>query len=69
MNPVQVEVRNVYGNELIYPANDTAKTFAALIGKKSGRAAAPAGRGTAGRDHFVFRSTSLKSWRPSGLTL
>lgn len=35
MNPVQVEVRNVYGNELIYPANDTAKTFAVLIGKKT----------------------------------
>lgn len=35
MNPVLVMVRNVYGNELIYPANDTAKTFAALIGKKT----------------------------------
>jgi len=25
---IQIEVRNVYGNEMIYPANDTAATFA-----------------------------------------
>lgn len=32
---VEVAVRNVYGNPLIYPANDTAKKLAALTGKKT----------------------------------
>jgi hypothetical protein len=32
---IQIEVRNVYGNETIYPANETAKTFAAIAGTKT----------------------------------
>jgi len=32
---VQVEIRNVYGNELIYPVNETAKLLTALTGKKT----------------------------------
>lgn len=35
MNKVQVTVKNVYGNNLVYPANETAKIFAALCGKKT----------------------------------
>ena len=30
-----VEVRNVYGNELIYPVNEPAKIFASLTGNKT----------------------------------
>ena len=32
---LKVEVKNVYGNELIYPVCDTAKRFATLTGKKT----------------------------------
>lgn len=32
---VEVEVRNVYGNNLIYPTNEAAKKLAALAGKKT----------------------------------
>ena len=32
---LQVEIRNVYGNEAIYPANDAAATFAAIAGTKT----------------------------------
>lgn len=32
---VQVEIRSVYGNKLLYPINDTAQKFAALLGVKS----------------------------------
>lgn len=31
----KVEVRNVYGNEMIYPANFEAERFAAIAGKKT----------------------------------
>lgn len=31
----KVEVRNVYGNEMIYPANYAAERFAAIAGKKT----------------------------------
>ena len=31
----EVEVRNVYGNEMIYPANFAAERFAAIAGKKT----------------------------------
>jgi hypothetical protein len=31
----EVEVRNVYGNEMIYPANYAAERFAAIAGKKT----------------------------------
>lgn len=34
-NVVEVEVRNVYGNEMIYPANAAAERFAAIAGKKT----------------------------------
>lgn len=34
-NIVTVEVRNVYGNELIYPINEPAKIFASLTGNKT----------------------------------
>lgn len=34
-NVVQVEVRSVYGNELIYPANFEAERFAAIAGTKT----------------------------------
>lgn len=30
-----VEIRIVYGRELIYPANDTAETLLKLIGRKT----------------------------------
>jgi len=30
-----VEIKTVYGNETIYPANDTAQVFADLIGTKT----------------------------------
>lgn len=32
---VQLQVKSVYGNELIYPVNDNAKVFAALTGTKT----------------------------------
>lgn len=32
---IQIEIRNVYGNETIYPANDTAVTFAKIAGTKT----------------------------------
>lgn len=35
MNTIQVTIRNVYGNRLIYPACDTAKTFASMVGRKT----------------------------------
>jgi hypothetical protein len=35
MGVLIVRLKNVYGNELIYPVNETAETFAALIGKKT----------------------------------
>jgi hypothetical protein len=30
-----VKVKQVYGNDMIYPVNDTAKKFSNLIGKKT----------------------------------
>ena len=32
---ITVAVRSVYGNDLVYPAEDAAATFAALIGAKT----------------------------------
>ena len=32
---VQIEIKTNYGNEAIYPANDTAAKLANLIGKKT----------------------------------
>ena len=32
---ITVAVRNVYGSDLVYPADDAAATFAALIGAKT----------------------------------
>ena len=32
---ITVAVRSVYGNELVYPADDAAATFAALINAKT----------------------------------
>ena len=32
---IQIEIRNVYGNEAIYPVNETAKTFARIAGTKT----------------------------------
>lgn len=32
---VQIEIKVVYGTETIYPANDKARIFAALAGKKT----------------------------------
>ena len=29
---IQIEIRNVYGKETIYPANETADTFARIAG-------------------------------------
>lgn len=34
MGVVQIRMKNVYGNELAYPANDTAKLFAKLTNNK-----------------------------------
>jgi hypothetical protein len=34
-NTVQIEIKTNYGNEAIYPANDTAAKFANLVGKKT----------------------------------
>lgn len=30
-----IEIKSTYGNELIYPVNDTARVFADLIGTKT----------------------------------
>ena len=35
INVVSVEVRTVYGNDLIYPVNEPAKIFASLTGTKT----------------------------------
>ena len=32
---ITVAVRSVYGNELVYPADDTAVMFASLVGAKT----------------------------------
>jgi hypothetical protein len=32
---IRIEIRNVYGNETIYPANDVAATFARIAGTKT----------------------------------
>ena len=32
---ITVQVRNVYGSDLVYPADDTAAMFATLIGAKT----------------------------------
>lgn len=32
---IQVQIKQVYGNETIYPVCDTAKKFAALLGTKT----------------------------------
>jgi len=34
-NTVEVEIRSVYGNQLIYPANEAAQIFAQIAGKKT----------------------------------
>lgn len=35
MNIVEVQIKSVYGNELVYPVNENACKFAKLIGKKT----------------------------------
>ena len=35
MSIVEIEARSVYGNTLIYPVNDAAKTLAKIAGKKT----------------------------------
>ncbi len=30
-----IKIKNVYGNELVYPADETAKKFADLLGTKT----------------------------------
>jgi hypothetical protein len=32
---IQVTIKNVYGNETIYPACDKAKLFASMLGQKT----------------------------------
>ncbi len=32
---IVIEIKSVYGNEMIYPINEEAKTFAAIAGKKT----------------------------------
>lgn len=32
---VQVQIKNVYGNETIYPVCDKAKVFASMVGQKT----------------------------------
>jgi hypothetical protein len=32
---IQVQVRNVFGNDLIYPVNDAARALASLTGRKT----------------------------------
>ena len=34
-NIIEVEVRNVYGNKLVYPANELAHKFAKLLNTKT----------------------------------
>ena len=34
-NTVQIEIKTNYGNEAIYPVNDTAAKFTNLLGKKT----------------------------------
>jgi hypothetical protein len=34
-NIIEVQVRNVYGNTLVYPANELARKFATLLGVKT----------------------------------
>ncbi len=34
-NKIEISVKNVYGVERIFPANDEAKKFCALIGRKT----------------------------------
>jgi hypothetical protein len=36
---ITVQVRNVYGNDLVYPVDDTALLFARLVGAKTFNAA------------------------------
>ena len=36
---ITVQVRNVYGNDLVYPMDDTAALFASLVGAKTFNAA------------------------------
>lgn len=35
MKVIEIEVRSVYGNDLIYPVNDGAKALARIAGKKT----------------------------------
>jgi hypothetical protein len=35
MTKLEVEIKNVYGKELVYPICETANKFARLIGKKT----------------------------------
>lgn len=35
MTTIKVSIKNVYGNELIYPANDVANRLTDLMGKKT----------------------------------
>lgn len=35
MNKIIIEIKNVYGNEMIYPVCEQAKNFAALAGTKT----------------------------------
>lgn len=35
MKTITVKIKNVYGNELVYPVCEDANTFAELIGKKT----------------------------------
>ena len=35
MNIIEVEVRSVYGNKMVYPANELAHKFAKLLGVKT----------------------------------
>jgi hypothetical protein len=32
---IRIEIRNVYGNETIYPVNEAAQTFAKIAGTKT----------------------------------
>lgn len=32
---IKVQIKNVYGNETIYPVCDKAKTFASMVGQKT----------------------------------
>lgn len=34
-NLILIEVKNVYGNQTIYPANEKAKIFAEMLGQKT----------------------------------